>query len=60
MQRLKKQECNDAEKQQDGKCLGYSIWNDDEPIEQCKNCKNNSTYDAKKTNKTSILKWRVL
>ena len=27
------------------KCLGYSPMNDDEPIESCKRCKFNSSYE---------------
>ncbi len=30
---------------QDKKCLGYSNINDDEPIETCKSCKLNSSYE---------------
>lgn len=30
---------------QGNKCLGYSTANDDEPIEQCKNCELNSAYE---------------
>ena len=27
------------------KCLGYSAYNDDEPIEQCKICQYQESYD---------------
>lgn len=36
-------DCTKAEKA-DNKCLGFSKVNDDEPIEKCKNCPQNTCY----------------
>lgn len=34
------------ESSEKGKCLGYSLYNDDEPIEKCKRCSYcTSSYD---------------
>lgn len=45
MSKLTQQQCRDAEKQSDG-CLGYSKWNDDEPIEECKQCKKHNMHEV--------------
>lgn len=37
--------CENAEKQSDGKCLGYSCPDSDFPISQCLNCKKSSSYE---------------
>ena len=39
-------ECDQANKEVDGKCLGYSCSeNYDEPIDQCKTCKEYTSYE---------------
>lgn len=38
--------CGEPGKDGDGKCLGFARSDtDDEPVEPCKKCKHNSTYE---------------
>lgn len=37
--------CENAEKEADGKCLGYSNNGDDEPIEKCRSCIDYTGYE---------------
>ncbi|MCL2215262.1 MAG: hypothetical protein FWC06_08690 [Treponema sp.] len=38
------QSCKDAPRE-DGKCIGYAKENDDEPADECMNCKENIFYE---------------
>lgn len=43
--RVKSVDCSTAEKCADGKCMGYGFSDDDdEPIDQCKECKKYQSY----------------
>lgn len=45
MSKLTEQQCKEAEKDSRG-CLGYSRENDDEPVEQCKQCNKNTMHEV--------------
>lgn len=35
----------ETDKDGEEKCLGFSLWNDDEPIDICKKCKLHNMYE---------------
>ena len=37
--------CDKAEKTNNGECLGFSHFDDDEPIEECKRCLKYESYE---------------
>lgn len=40
-------DCESVFKEADGECLGFSLCDDDEPIDKCKNCKKHTGYEPK-------------